>query len=185
MRRIGAAPPGSPRRAAPILLRHIGPAPQALIDYAYVSSSLTAQAKDVATLALGAIFQNYSANKPREPRRSGTSQHSSTRLGQPGLALRRLRRSQEPGATAVLKSSFFFIARRHRIQPPSQAWVGFGLGSVNRGWFFSEFAYSRNKVTAKEKERIDVRPGGRRTAEQVDFWRETKKNGALWCHMIK
>ena len=54
-----------------------------------------------------ALFQSYSANKPREPHRSGTAEHA------PRLVLR--------NGHGAKKNSFFLIASRHRIQPPSQA----------------------------------------------------------------
>ena len=38
------------------------------------------------------------------------------------------------------KRSFFFsIARRNRTKPPSQAGVGFKLGSVSHGWFYLSY----------------------------------------------
>ena len=37
---------------------------------------------------------------------------------------------------AVLTLGLGFVARRHRTQPPSQAWVGFGLGAGSPRFFF-------------------------------------------------
>ena len=37
------------------------------------------------------------------------------------------------------KKYFFVLARRHRTQPPSQAGVGFGLGSGSPVWFWRSF----------------------------------------------
>ena len=34
------------------------------------------------------------------------------------------------------KAYFFVVVRRHRIQPPSQAGIGFGLGSGSPVWFW-------------------------------------------------
>ena len=70
---------------------------------------------------------------------SAVSVRQSTRLG------------SRSGAAAVLKNSFFFlITRRHRIQPPSQAGVGFGAGIGSHVFLFNA-GITRNKQSGNSR----------------------------------
>ena len=70
---------------------------------------------------------------------SAVSVRQSTRLG------------SRSGAAVVLKNSFFFlITRRHRIQPPSQAGVGFGAGIGSHVFLFNA-GITRNKQSGNSR----------------------------------
>ena len=92
------------------------------------------------------LLQSYNANKPREPHRSGSSEHA------PGLVLRSGRGAKKTGLS-------FLLARR-RIQPPIQPGVGSRSEVVSNGWFWP------NPIPREEKLR---RKKGQPRPENVFF----------------
>ena len=73
-------------------------------------------------VSMQTLLQSYSANNHGYP---AFPVHQSTRLG-----------SRSGAAAAALKTISPLIAPRHRIQPPSQAGVGFGLWLGSSVWVY-------------------------------------------------
>ena len=84
-----------------------------------------------------ALLQNYSANRPRKPRRSGASEHA------PWLALR--------SGHAAIKQDFLNCAPQpHQTTKPSRGWFRVVVRKLRLVLIF-DLDHTGNEVTAKER----------------------------------